>query len=111
MTVRGGPLSRSLFGPKRTSLIAAHMSANDPKRTSDYCKETAARRYSLMKLNPEQYKLIAEEWEKRAAKAPSHVRAEFLNLAVQWWEFAADAEAIESARHHKQAARRLVRAR
>jgi putative ABC transport system substrate-binding protein len=29
----GNPLSRSLLGVKRTSLFAAHMSANDPKRT------------------------------------------------------------------------------
>jgi hypothetical protein len=28
------PLFRSLLGVKRTSLIAAHMSASDPKRTS-----------------------------------------------------------------------------
>jgi hypothetical protein len=33
MTFCGNPLSWSLFGVKRTSLIAAHMSASDPKRT------------------------------------------------------------------------------
>src|SRR5262245_54706551 len=33
MTFAGSPLSRSLFGAKRTSLFAAHMSAFDPKRT------------------------------------------------------------------------------
>ena len=33
MTFCGSPLSRSLLGVKRTWLIAAHMSANDPKRT------------------------------------------------------------------------------
>ena len=32
--MRGCPLWRSLLGVKRTSLIAAHMSASDPKRTS-----------------------------------------------------------------------------
>jgi len=30
-----GPLSRSLLGVKRTWLFALHMSASDPKRTSD----------------------------------------------------------------------------
>jgi hypothetical protein len=34
MTCCGSPLSRSQFGVKRTSLFAAQMSANDPKRTS-----------------------------------------------------------------------------
>ena len=33
MTLCGNPLSRSLLGVKRTSLIALHMSAYDPKRT------------------------------------------------------------------------------
>jgi hypothetical protein len=33
MTSCGNPLSRSLFGVKRTSLFAAQMSAFDPKRT------------------------------------------------------------------------------
>src|SRR6516164_9783548 len=33
MTVCGSPLSRSLFGAKRTCLFALHMSAFDPKRT------------------------------------------------------------------------------
>ena len=33
MTLAGNPLLRSLLGAKRTSLVAAHMSANDPKRT------------------------------------------------------------------------------
>ena len=33
MTISTCPLSWSLFGVKRTSLIAAHMSASDPKRT------------------------------------------------------------------------------
>jgi hypothetical protein len=33
MTLCGNPLSRSLSGVKRTCLIAAHMSAFDPKRT------------------------------------------------------------------------------
>jgi hypothetical protein len=35
MTLCGNPLLRSLLGVKRTSLFAAHMSAFDPKRTSD----------------------------------------------------------------------------
>src|SRR5262245_55560492 len=34
MAVCGCPLSRSLLGVKRTSSVALHMSANDPKRTS-----------------------------------------------------------------------------
>src|SRR5262245_16430501 len=34
MTLYGNPLSRSLLGVKRTWLVAAHMSAFDPKRTS-----------------------------------------------------------------------------
>src|SRR6476659_1180224 len=34
MTLCGNPLSRSLSGVKRTCLIAARMSAFDPKRTS-----------------------------------------------------------------------------
>jgi hypothetical protein len=34
MTLCGNPLSRSLLGVKRTWLVAAHMSAFDPKRTS-----------------------------------------------------------------------------
>jgi hypothetical protein len=34
MTFSGNPLSRSLFGVKRTYLFAPHMSAFDPKRTS-----------------------------------------------------------------------------
>ena len=34
MTFCENPLSRSLLGVKRTWLIAAHMSAFDPKRTS-----------------------------------------------------------------------------
>jgi hypothetical protein len=34
ITVCGNPLSRSLLGAKRTWLVAAHMSACDPKRTS-----------------------------------------------------------------------------
>jgi hypothetical protein len=34
MTFCGGPLLRSLLGVKRTWLVAAHMSAFDPKRTS-----------------------------------------------------------------------------
>src|SRR5262249_37253211 len=34
MTFAGSPLSRSLLGVKRTWLVAPHMSANDPKRTS-----------------------------------------------------------------------------
>src|SRR5262245_66638749 len=33
MAFCGGPLSRSLLGVKRTSGIALHMSAYDPKRT------------------------------------------------------------------------------
>jgi hypothetical protein len=33
MTICGCPLSRSLLGVKRTSPVAAHMSANDPKQT------------------------------------------------------------------------------
>ena len=33
MTFCESPLSRSLLGVKRTSLIATHMSASDPKRT------------------------------------------------------------------------------
>src|SRR5262245_12903625 len=33
MACRGSPLSRLLLGVKRTSLIAAHMSGYDPKRT------------------------------------------------------------------------------
>jgi len=33
ITVCGNPLSRSLLGAKRTWLVAAHMSACDPKRT------------------------------------------------------------------------------
>jgi hypothetical protein len=32
----GNPLSRSLFGVKRTSLFATHLSAFDPKRTSHH---------------------------------------------------------------------------
>src|SRR5262245_61050945 len=35
MTVCGSPLSRSLLGVKRTCSVAPHMSAYDPKRTSD----------------------------------------------------------------------------
>src|SRR5262245_49973859 len=35
MTVCGSPLLRSLLGVKRTSLFATHMSAFDPKQTSD----------------------------------------------------------------------------
>ena len=35
MTVCGNPLSRSQLGVKRTLPIALHMSANDPKRTSN----------------------------------------------------------------------------
>jgi hypothetical protein len=35
MTFCGNLLSRSLFGVKRTSLFAAHVSAYDPKRTSE----------------------------------------------------------------------------
>jgi len=34
MTLCGCPLFRSLLGVKRTWVIAAHMSAFDPKRTS-----------------------------------------------------------------------------
>src|SRR6476620_10245803 len=34
MAFFGCPLSRSLSGVKRTRLVATHMSANDPKRTS-----------------------------------------------------------------------------
>jgi hypothetical protein len=34
MTFCGNPLSRSLFGAKRTCLLALQMSACDPKRTS-----------------------------------------------------------------------------
>ena len=34
MTFCESPLSRSLLGLKRASLIAAHMSGSDPKRTS-----------------------------------------------------------------------------
>src|SRR4029453_6160836 len=42
MTFCGSPLSRSLLGMKRTSLIAAHMSASDPKRTRClHCKMSA----------------------------------------------------------------------
>jgi hypothetical protein len=33
MTYCGNPLSRSLLGTKQTLLVAAHMSAPDPKRT------------------------------------------------------------------------------
>jgi hypothetical protein len=36
MTVRGKSLSLSLLGVKRTWLVAAHMSASDPKRTSGF---------------------------------------------------------------------------
>jgi hypothetical protein len=36
MTLCGNPLSRSLSGVKRTCLIAAHMSASDPKRKWDH---------------------------------------------------------------------------
>jgi hypothetical protein len=36
MTVCGNPLSRSLLGVKRTSAVALHMSAFDPKRTLDW---------------------------------------------------------------------------
>ena len=32
---RESPLSRSLLGARRTSLVALHMSASDPKRTFD----------------------------------------------------------------------------
>jgi hypothetical protein len=35
MTLCGNPLSRSLLGVKRTWVVAAHMSAFDPKRTAD----------------------------------------------------------------------------
>src|SRR5262245_60628389 len=34
LTLSGCPLFRSLLGVKQTSLVAAHMSACDPKRTS-----------------------------------------------------------------------------
>jgi hypothetical protein len=40
MTLCGNSLSRSLLGVKRTWLVAAHMSAFDPKRTSAH-HETA----------------------------------------------------------------------
>jgi hypothetical protein len=33
MTISACPLFRPLSGVKRTSIVAAHMSANDPKRT------------------------------------------------------------------------------
>jgi len=51
-----------------------------------------------MKFKPEQYRAIAEKWEKRAEKAPSHVSAEFLKLATRWRELATDAEQIETVR-------------
>ena len=37
MAFAGIPLSRSLLGVKRTWAIALHMSASDPKRTSERC--------------------------------------------------------------------------
>jgi hypothetical protein len=37
MTVSGCLLSQALSGIQRTSLVAAHMSACDPKRTSASC--------------------------------------------------------------------------
>jgi len=46
MTIGTCPLSRSLSGVKQTSLVAAHMSACDPKRTS-----VAPFRVSLLMLH------------------------------------------------------------
>src|SRR5262245_19299892 len=43
MTFAACPLSRSLFGVKRTCLFAAHMSAYDPKRTSVRKRLTSSR--------------------------------------------------------------------
>src|SRR5262249_46037284 len=51
MTVCGSPLSRSLLGVKRTCLFAPHMSAFDPKRTSD-THSTARDRQSVAVVAP-----------------------------------------------------------
>jgi hypothetical protein len=50
MTFCGNPLLRSLFGVKRTSLIALHMSAYDPKRTSLIALHMSA--YDPKRTNP-----------------------------------------------------------
>src|SRR5262252_9318369 len=44
MTVCGGLLSRSLLGVKQTCRIALHMSAFDPKRTSQHTRPTSLRK-------------------------------------------------------------------
>jgi hypothetical protein len=45
MTLCGNPLLRSLLGEKRTSLFAAQMSANDPKRTCGDIQYASLSRY------------------------------------------------------------------
>jgi hypothetical protein len=62
-----------------------------------------------MKFKPEQYRAIAERWEKRAEEAPSHVSAEFLKLAARWRALATDAEQIETVRRLKEIAKRFAR--
>src|SRR5262249_24361966 len=52
MTVCGSPLSRSLLGLKRTSPIAPHMSAIDPKRTFVSVDRRRARPPSEDQLKP-----------------------------------------------------------
>ena len=58
----------------------------------------AAWRYQDMSSKSEQYRTRAEECEERAKEAPPVLRAEFLKIAAQWRELAADVDTIAGIR-------------
>jgi len=62
----------------------------------------------MKRITPEHYLAVAHEWEKRAKEAPSHISAEFLTLAAQWRKFAAEAQAISTAKRTKRPVQRQV---
>src|SRR4029434_10916512 len=76
MTLCGNPLLRSLLGLKRTLLIAPHMSAFDPKRTSDWIR--VGRRLCAIPLWLPGCKVLAfshwhKAWSSRRAHATTPV--------------------------------------
>ena len=45
-------------------------------------------------LKAGEYRLMAEEWEARAKRAPPELRAEFRRMSEQWRQLAVDTETI-----------------
>jgi hypothetical protein len=84
MTFCGNPLSRSLLGVKRTWLVAAHMSAFDPKRTCGLNKRRKSEtRLSRTQTIPVLFKLMELRFPSFTRTSAQALRSRFIRSVIR----------------------------